>query len=171
MLELERETIKQDIFKKLYSLLNDKAVSIINSQGDTVQLQSRGGHRWMGSYPNPQREKEGRDRKVKFIDSKDSYPFGVIPSPDNNENITGFRSVEGSIVVRIAVYSTKSEHAEKFAEKAWAVVSNNEDEFRENGFVQQVEQGRTETDTILRGKNMKIHEKIVPLNFNLFGVR
>lgn len=170
-LEIERETVPQDIFERMYSILNEYATSIVDSQGDTIQLKARGGHRWMGSYPNPERVKEGRDKKVKFIDDKDSYPFGVIPSPNNSEDITGFRQVNGEIRVELGLYATKSEHVEKFASKAWAAISNHEDEIKENGFVQRIELEQTQKDTIVRGTNIKVHEKIVPITMELFAVR
>lgn len=151
---VSKDTIISDVFGEIHSLLNSNAITITDSNGNSVTLKSSNDNYWIGAYP------DNVD-----IDSKSTYPLGIIHTPTPDENVEGFRFKEAFIPITLEVLGTRADHPAKFIDLAKKVLRNNEATLQGAGLYQ-LEMEQPTSDLVMRDQ-IKIHilEQQINLNF------
>lgn len=123
MVELNKSTIIENIFKNFLDLIKDNVTSVkIDDKGvtdaKTVNVQT-----YTSDFP------------AKLIDSKDNYPIISVVSPSltsSGLNTYGKRSYEG--MVDIDIFCTNAPSADKFLSSVLDTIEKNKSTLFGNGF-------------------------------------
>ncbi len=156
---VSQESILADTFNEVYTILNANAYTITLDSG-TATLRTWGsGKYWTGAYPEIE------------VDSKSSYPIGIIHTATVNEFGSGLRVVDHIVRIEIEILTVSGEQAAKFADKVKDAMEDAIDTF-ENAGLHRKSIGSMRSDVIFRSNSkLKIHSITIPYDFEYSLVR
>ena len=157
---ISQESILADTFNQILTILNTNAHTIDLDGGGTATLrQWSSGKYWTVAYPTID------------VDSRDSYPMGIIHKPTLTETGAGLRLVDHTIRIEIEVLTLSAEQATKFADKVKDALEDAIDTFELAGLHRKSVTAMRSEVIFRPSSNLKVHSIVLPYEFEYSLVR
>jgi len=143
-----KATIISNVFEEFYDLLNTNITSVIVTGSVTVKVQ-----KYTNSFPD------------NSVTQKSDYPILITNSPEINWEEFTFSKTNVSGTIRIEIFATQLEAADKFLDLINNTIETNKRVLRIKG-IEEIKLSGTDRDDFFDRGGIKLHLRAAIFSFN-----